>query len=119
TPISVPSTQPKNAYSRLVSVKATPKPSERLCRRSMVGSSGDEARPHRDRELQAHDEDEPGGDREHDRVDEHVTPVELVAGEAGDEDQDGDGDDHAQPGDRDAEHRDGGDDDDERPPCDM
>ena len=30
TPISVPSTQPMKQYSRLIGVKATPKPSARL-----------------------------------------------------------------------------------------
>src|SRR2546423_10624814 len=107
TPINVPSTEPKKAYSRFWRVNATPKPSARLCIRSMSCSSGgDERRPHRDGELQPHDEDEPGGDGQDDGVDEHVAPVELVAREARDGDQDRDRDDHPEPGDGGAEHRD-------------
>src|SRR6185369_11919329 len=95
TPISVPRMQPKNAYSRFCSVNATPKPSARLCIRSMVGSSEvQEGGPHRDRELQPDDEDQPRRDGQHDGVDQHVAPVELVAGEARDADQDRDRGDH-------------------------
>src|SRR5215217_3319137 len=67
TPISVPSRQPMNAYSRLIGVKATPKPSERLLIRSisMFLSTGDEAGPHRELQFQQHDEREVAADGQH------------------------------------------------------
>src|SRR3954470_17542368 len=58
TPISVPSTQPMKQYSRLIGVTATPKPVARLARRSMSFflSAADEGRPHRELQLEQHDE---------------------------------------------------------------
>src|SRR5206468_11824571 len=68
TPISVPSRQPMKAYSRLMGVKATPKPIERLEIRSMslrALSTGDEGGPHRELQLQQDDEGEIAADGEH------------------------------------------------------
>src|SRR3954469_11580824 len=67
TPIRVPSRQPMKAYSRLIGVKATPKPMERLLMRSMVRvlSTADEAGPHRELQLEQHDERQVAADGEH------------------------------------------------------
>src|SRR5690349_8907747 len=97
TPISVPRMQPPNAYSRFWNVNATPKPSARLLSRSMVSSSAAEHRgPQRNRQLQAVQEDDPAADRQDDRVDERILPVELVTRVGGDDDEDRNADDHAQ-----------------------
>src|SRR6476620_437956 len=60
TPISVPSRQPMKQYSRLIGVKATPKPRERLEIRSIFcdPSAGDETGPDLELKLQHHDESE-------------------------------------------------------------
>src|SRR4051812_35975640 len=90
TPISVPSRQPMNAYSRLIGVKATPKPIERLLIRSMFLSplsAADEAGPHRELQLEQHDEGEVAADRQHDGEDRHFLHLELLAGQGGDEGQ--------------------------------
>src|SRR4051812_21177616 len=95
TPISVPRTAPPNAYSRFWKVNATPKPSARFCSSSILRPSGDERRPERDRQLQPDDKDEPAADRQDDRVDDRVLPVELVAGERRPDDEQRQRDDHA------------------------
>src|SRR3990167_362235 len=88
TPIKVPSTAPPKAYSRLVSVKATPRPSARLFKRSMCGSStGDELRPQGDDQAQPLNEDEPGAQRQDHHVEQRILPVELVARQRGHDDQ--------------------------------
>src|SRR6478609_387995 len=89
TPISVPSRQPMNAYSRLIGVKATPKPMERLEIRSMSfvppGSTGDEGRP--DLELQLEQQDEGGvaADGQDGGQDRHFLGLEFLAGQRRDE----------------------------------
>src|SRR3954467_4826536 len=67
TPISVPSRQPMNAYSRLIGVKATPKPMERLVIRSMrcSRSARDEGRPDRELQLEQDHEGEVAADGQH------------------------------------------------------
>src|SRR5437868_3588413 len=83
TPIKVPSTAPPKAYSRFWMVKATPKPSARLCMRSMVlSSSADEAGPHGDRQLETPHEDHPRTEGEDDGIGDHAFPMEFVTGEA-------------------------------------
>src|SRR6478609_11610426 len=89
TPISVPSTQPMKAYSRLIGVTATPKPVMRLETRSMVvsscGSAGNEGGPHLDLQLQQPDECDVAADGQDGGQDQHALPGELVAGHAGDD----------------------------------
>src|SRR3982750_4742805 len=86
TPISVPSRQPMKAYSRLIGVKATPKPMERLLIRSMVSlSTGNEAGPHRELQFQQQDEGEVAADGQHGREDRHLLVVVLFPRHAGDE----------------------------------
>src|SRR3990167_6953006 len=97
TPISVPSTAPPKAYSRLVSVKATPKPSDRLLSKSMVSAStGDESRPQRNHQAQALDEDQPGAHGQDDRVEQCVLPVKFITRQRSHADEQRQRDDHAQ-----------------------
>src|ERR1700741_1143924 len=82
TPISVPSRQPMKQYSRLIGVKATPKPMERLAIRSMsfsFASARDELGPHGELQLEQHDEGKVAHDAEHHGKDRHFLPVEFVA----------------------------------------
>src|SRR5687768_4761526 len=68
TPISVPSTTPMKQYSRLIGVKATPKPIDRLVSRSMFFSlsTRDEGRPDRELQIeQAHEGPHRQGDEGH------------------------------------------------------
>src|SRR5215213_10287792 len=87
TPIKVPSKQPMKAYSRLIGVKATPKPIERLLMRSMffVLSTADEAGPHRELQFQQHDERQVAADGQDGGEDRHFLRVVLLAGETGHE----------------------------------
>src|SRR5690349_4473330 len=87
TPISVPSRQPTKAYSRLIGVKATPKPMERLLIRSMACSTRDEGRPHRELQFQQDDEGQVAADGQDGREDRHLLGLELVARQGGDEGQ--------------------------------
>src|SRR5215468_2583994 len=100
TPISVPSRQPMKAYSRLIGVKATPKPIERLVIRSMFffSSTRDEAGPHRELQLQQHDEGEVAADGQDRREDGDFLGLEFVAGQRRDEGERVDGDDQAHGG---------------------
>src|SRR5687768_4446159 len=76
TPIRVPSTQPTKAYSRLMGVKATPKPRVRLLIRSMVSATrstaDDEGRPHRELQVQQLHEGQVADDRQHGGQDHHL-----------------------------------------------
>src|SRR3954452_21305019 len=88
TPISVPSRQPMNAYSRLIGVTATPKPMERLVIRSMVSaSSRNEAGPHRELQLEQHHESQVAADGQDGGQDCHLLGLELVARQRRDERQ--------------------------------
>src|SRR6185503_13057633 len=78
TPISVPSRTPINAYSRLIGVIATPKPSIRLLKRSMRASA-ERRRPHREGQRQALHEHEVREQDQHDEEDADLLPLELVA----------------------------------------
>src|SRR3954464_15708587 len=93
TPISVPSRQPMKAYSRLIGVNATPKPIERLEIRSMVFSPRDEAGPHRELQVQQHDEGEVAADGQHGGQDGDFLGLEFVAGQGRDEGERVDADD--------------------------
>src|SRR5205085_1726771 len=102
TPISVPSRQPMKAYSRLIGVKATPKPIERFEMRSMFLcplSTGDETGPHRELQLQQDDEGEIAADGEHGGKDRDFLRLEFIAGQGRDEGQRDDRDDQAHGGD--------------------
>src|SRR3954452_3137167 len=77
TPISVPSRTPINAYSRLIGVTATPKPSIRLWKRSMRASAPD-CRPHREGQRQSLHEDKVGEQDQDDKEDADLLPLELV-----------------------------------------
>src|SRR5215210_5079709 len=87
TPISVPSRQPMKAYSRLMGVKATPKPSTRLLMRSMVCvlSAGQEAGPDRELQLEQQDEGQVTHDGQDGREDDDLLVLVLLAGHAGNE----------------------------------
>src|SRR3954465_3344531 len=79
TPISVPSRQPMKQYSRLIGVKATPNPMERLLIRSMVLfllSAGQEAGPHGELQLEQQDEGQVAQHREHRRQHRHFLGLE-------------------------------------------
>src|SRR5687768_11208238 len=84
TPIIVPRRQPMKQYIRLMGVKATPKPIERLLMRSMVRfrSGGQERRPHWELEVQQQDEGAIAQHRQHDREDGHFLELEFVAAQA-------------------------------------
>src|SRR6478735_8231359 len=125
TPISVPSRQPMKPYRRLIGVKATPKPMERLVIRSMVSpSTGNEAGPHRELQFQQQDEGEVAADRQHGGEDRHLLVAVLFAGHAGDEGERVDRDDQAhrrnpqlgQAREQHAEHQVGKDDEEQRLP---
>src|SRR3954468_7294297 len=88
TPISVPSRQPMKAYSRLIGVKATPKPIERLLMRSIFLcplSTGDEAGPRRELQFQQEDEGEIAADGEHGGQERDFLRLEFLAGQGGHE----------------------------------
>src|SRR5262249_41311287 len=88
TPISVPSSTPIRAYSRLSGLTATPKPRMRLWKRSMRASAERECgRAHREGQRQAFHEDQVREQDEDDEEDEDLFPFELVAAVGADEDQ--------------------------------
>src|SRR5687768_16834297 len=96
TPMAVPSTQPMKQYSRLIGVKATPKPSARLEIRSMfffLPSGGQEGGPHRELQLQQEDEGDVAHDGQEGGEEEDLLGLELLAGQGRHEGQCIDADD--------------------------
>src|SRR5512140_79602 len=90
TPISVPRSEPMNAYSRFTGVNATEKPSARWFSSSIARPSEhgrQEHRPHRQLQLQAQHEDPDRQQREEQAADERLLPAKLVARRARAEDQ--------------------------------
>src|SRR5215204_4387828 len=74
TPMRVPRKHPMKQNHRFCSVKATPKPSDRLANKS-ISISYEE----RIGKAEAPDEQGPGADRQADRHDQHFQELELVA----------------------------------------
>src|SRR6185436_7861254 len=89
TPISVPSRTPIRQYSRLIGVRATPKPSARLLKRliSMGLPSAHEVRPEREGQREPLHEHQHGEDDQNDGQDRHFPGLELVAAEGAHEDE--------------------------------
>src|SRR4051812_20530283 len=96
TPINVPKTQPMKQYSRLIGVRATPKPVMRFVTRSMsvILSARDERRPDRELQLEQHDEGQVASDREDGGEDQVLLEAELVPRQAGHESEAVDRDNH-------------------------
>src|SRR5258708_2213228 len=104
TPISVPSRHPIRQYIRLLSVRATPKPSARLLSSSIDSPSGPadferlqrlDVGAERDRELQADHEHQRGKGHQEKREDDRGLQSELMAAEARADDQDDSREQHA------------------------
>src|SRR5687767_5246659 len=96
TPISVPRMHPTRQYSRLVKVKATPKPVARLWNSSMAvcSSTRNESRPDLDLELERPDEGHVAAGRQDGRQHQHVAQLEVFARHARDDGERVDRDDH-------------------------
>src|SRR5659263_577143 len=89
TPIIVPNNTPMVAYSKLMGVKATPKPSDKFAIRSMVSSlAGDKSRPGLKLQLQQHDEANVTRDRQYRGQDQNFFQFEFFPRQAGNKGQD-------------------------------
>src|SRR6185436_10719607 len=127
TPISVPRSTPMKQSMMLFSESATPKPSARFCRSSMVSSSASaeadcalerfDVGAQRDRQLQSRHEDQGAEDGEEDTEDQARLPAEaLGVADSRDDHQQDPGDQHPNRLQDQAEHHDRSQNPQDRPP---